>query len=153
MAEQQYTNIGTCIAVSLSDPATFDQAGFEALSDYQDIGQITTVAERGALAEKPTVAFLKTGVQQYFLGTVDYGSYAVTIVPSFADGGQDLIRDHVVGTDKGDNVTIRETDPAGNIRYSQGLVSDYRYSEASPSATATVNFTISQNTTYVEVEA
>lgn len=152
MADQNNSNIGYLLAVSTSRPATEDEAGYGALT-YTDIACVTSIGERGEQAQTPTLTCLSDGIEQHVLGTRNFGQFAVTVLPRNSDAGQDIIRAHVRGSDRAQDITFRETDSVGNLRYYQALVTNYRLSEATAETIETATFQISANTQDVIVES
>jgi hypothetical protein len=84
------TAAGSALAISAGTPATFDAAGYAALT-YTEIGQIDKIGTLGSSFAKVEFTPLK-GAKQKHKGSVDYG----TLQPSFAidptDAGQTLLR-------------------------------------------------------------
>lgn len=153
MAEQTGTNIGTKLAISTALPSGTTVSDYESLT-WSNIGQIISIGERGQQVDDLTVEYLVDGIRRHRKGTIDYGVFDVVIEPSFADAGQDALRAHIESVaNSGNDVAIRETDPAENVRYYQALLANYRYSEATPGTNKTVTFQIRANTAFITDEA
>lgn len=84
------TSAGTTMSVSASLPATYDAAGFGALS-YTAIAEVTDMGQVGKVYTKVThnpVADRKT---YKFRGSYDNGTIALKMARAFSDGGQTLL--------------------------------------------------------------
>lgn len=85
------TALGTTVKISASVPATFDAAGYAALS-YTKIGSVENVGAFGTTQEIVTFTDLETGILQKFKGTKDGGSPSITIAQDTDDAGQILLK-------------------------------------------------------------
>lgn len=115
------TAAGTALAISAATPATFDAAGYGALT-YTEIGNIEKIGAIGASFAKVEFTPLK-GPKKKFKGSVDYGSLQPSLAHDEADAGQTLLR-----TAANDLVTLysfKVTYPDGAKRFFQGRVFGY----------------------------
>lgn len=84
------TAAGSALAISAATPATFDVAGYAALT-YTEIGQIEKIGSLGATFEKVEFKPLKGPVQKH-KGSVNYGALQPSLAHDEADAGQTLLR-------------------------------------------------------------
>jgi hypothetical protein len=112
------TAAGSTLAISVAAPATFDAAGYAALT-FTDIGLIEKLGSLGSSFAKVEFKPLK-GPTQKFKGSVDYGSLQPSLAYDDTDAGQVLLRTAA------DNPTalysFLVTYPNGAKRYFQGRV-------------------------------
>jgi len=84
------TALGATLKISASVPATYDAAGYAALS-YTKIGSVENIGPVGVTQEIVTFTDLETGILQKFKGTKDGGSPSITIAQDTDDAGQILL--------------------------------------------------------------
>lgn len=84
------TAAGTVLAISVASPATFDAAGYAALT-YTAVGNVSNVGAFGAAFAKVEFQPLNAGKLK-LKGSVDYGTLSPTIALDPADAGQTLLR-------------------------------------------------------------
>jgi len=85
------TALGATLKISASTPATYDAAGYAALS-YTKIGSVENIGAVGVTQEIVTFTDLETGILQKFKGTKDGGSPSLTIAQDTDDAGQILLK-------------------------------------------------------------
>lgn len=111
------TAAGTTLAVSIASPATYDAAGFAALT-HTEIGGIEKIGAIGAVFAKVEFQPLK-GPKDKHKGSPDYGSLAPSMALDDTDAGQTILRTAANdGTSK--LYSFKVTYPTGTIRYFQG---------------------------------
>lgn len=117
------TSTGLIVAVSAATPATFDAAGFAALS-YTTVGGITGVSAFGAVAAVVESNPLATGVVEKYKGFVNWGSVTLDSDYDPDDAGQAIFEDAVedIGTGGAafDPVSLKLTYQTGAVRYLYG---------------------------------
>lgn len=113
---------GTALAITAAAPATFDEAGYEALT-YTEIGEIEKIGTIGATTAKVEFTPLKGGKQKH-KGSTDFGSLQPSLAHDDEDAGQTLLR---TASEPGNNAkySFKVTYPDGAIRYFQGRVFGY----------------------------
>jgi hypothetical protein len=115
------TAAGSALAISAGVPATFDAAGYAALT-FTEIGQIEKIGSIGATYAKVEFQPLK-GAKQKHKGSVDYGSLQPSLAHDDADAGQTLLR---TAADAATALyAFMVTYPSGAKRYFQGRVFGY----------------------------
>ncbi|MFN4062340.1 MAG: hypothetical protein ACK4IA_16525 [Paracoccus hibiscisoli] len=115
------TYIGAVIAASAGAPATVDAAGFAAKT-YSVVGKITEWGEVGDQSEDVTETTL-AGRTFHANGALDGGSVPFTILIDGPDAGQAILR---TNNNTNDEVSVRITDPDGQIVYYHGKVASLR---------------------------
>lgn len=132
------TALGLTLAVSAGEPATYDIAGFAALT-FIDVGDVETVPEFGGSSQVIEFINITTGLVQKFKGSFNAGSLSVNLGRDITDVGQIVLKDGAVPTDN----TVHSfsfTETGGDIIYVTGIVTSYtvNYSDANSVTKATV---------------
>jgi len=110
--------IGGFMSVSAATPATFDAAGYVALT-FTDVGEASEIPENGAAHAVVTFTPLKTGIDNKFHGALNYGSITIPMGYDSADAGQIILLAALASKDA---ISFRETRSDGSIRYKMGKV-------------------------------
>ncbi len=84
------TAAGSTLAISIATPATFDTAGYTALT-FTEIGGIEKLGALGASFEKVEFQPLK-GPKEKYKGPIDYGALQPSLALDSADAGQTLLQ-------------------------------------------------------------
>lgn len=127
------TSAGSVLAISAAAPATFDEAGFEAL-DFTEIGEVTNIdgnigrtygkAEHKPLASRATVK-LKT--------SYDSGSANVQMAMDRGDAGQQLAETALTSDD---SVSFCLTEQDGAKIYWRGMVMGFPFTTGNTESVA-----------------
>lgn len=144
------TAAGSALAISASQPATEDEAGYTALT-YTEIGGIETIGSFGS--EFTLVEFqpLK-GPTQKHKGSVNYGSLNPSLAHDEDDAGQAILRtaaEDASSTLYSFEVTLSD----GATRYFQGRVFGYPENVDGANSILMANPTIEISTVIVKVAA
>lgn len=116
------TNAGTILGISAGNPATFDEAGFEALS-FTPIGEITDIGGNfGRVYAKVEHKPLATRATQKFKGSYDSGSGTVTLALDKNDAGQ-VLAAAALTSDAAYSFKLTRQD--GTVRYFQAMVMSF----------------------------
>ena len=121
-----FSSVGTLVAVAAADPATYDAAGFGALT-YLSCGEVAEVPSFGAEAALATHTPLKTGIVAKRRGSINYGSLTLTMAYSDADTGQAALKtagDAIPGVDS--TVSVKITLKNGDIQYFTAQVMSFK---------------------------
>lgn len=116
------TTAGTVISASASLPATYDLAGFAALS-YTAVGEITEIGEYGKEYNIVTHTPLATRRTQKLKGSYNEGSLALQMAYDSADSGQTIL---IAALDSDASISFKITDQDGTVDYFTGKVMSYR---------------------------
>lgn len=144
------TAAGTALAISAASPATFDAAGYLALT-YTEIGQIEKIGAIGATTNKVEFTPLK-GPKQKHKGSSDFGALQPSLAHDDEDAGQTLLR---TASEPGNNTLYswKVTYPDGAIRYFQGRVFGYPENVDGADTIIMANPTVEIETVIVKVAA
>lgn len=119
---------GSTVSVVKGAPATYDAAGYDALT-FVKVGEITSLSPFGGTATVTTNIPLETGIVDKHIGSIDYGQLALTIAADSADAGQLLLKAGFDGADKGLEYSIElslATSTGTNvIRYTSAKISSF----------------------------
>jgi hypothetical protein len=86
------TSAGTTLAIVATSPATFDEAGFEALAPYTTIGEITSIdGDIGRVYNLVTHNPLATRATRKYKGSYNSGSVTIALALDKDDAGQILL--------------------------------------------------------------
>lgn len=142
-----FTSAGTTISLSAAQPATYNEAGYEALT-WTVIGGVTDL---GALPKK-----MHEIVTQYFVasrgavkmkGGYDLGSQTITYAVTPADPGQDLVD---TANESDAKYSVKVSNPNVGEIYAQALVAagELSYGDVNSPVTqaATLHYTIVSDT-------
>ena len=94
-----FTSTGTVMGVSAAPPATYDEAGFVALT-FTDVAEVVDMGEFGAVYNKVDHAALERRNIVKRKSMVDYGSMAVQLGRDTSDAGQLLLVSGADGANK-----------------------------------------------------
>lgn len=107
------TMAGTTLAISAGVPATYNEAGYEALT-YTEIGEITDVGTHGKTHAETKVNTLGSAGVQKIKGSFDLGNKSVKLAVSSDDSGQVLV---MTALDSYANYAFKQVYQNGDIDY------------------------------------
>ena len=145
-----FTSTGTQYALVAGAPATYDQAGFEALT-FVDVAEVTDVGEYGAAYEVVTHNPLGTGRTVKRKGTVNDGSLQLSLGRDPSDAGQTLIIAGVDGANKNDVFSHKVTLQDGTVQYFTGQVFSYTTNVGSSNQIVSASTVIELDNQIIEV--
>jgi len=120
MADVQ-TSAGTILSVSATAPATYDQAGFAALT-FTTIGEITDMGEFGKTYNLVTHQPLATRRTVKRKGSFNDGALSLQLARVPDDVGQVVLQ---AGLDSDDSYSFKVVLQDGEIQYFSGQVMSY----------------------------
>lgn len=141
------TSTETRLFVSATLPATYDAAGYNALT-WTEVNEVTTIPAYGATVELVTHQPLKTGVTEKYKGFKNYGSVAAEAAYESADAGQDILRANVNAFT---NIAIKIQYQDGSIDYTAGQVFSSTKAAGSANSIVATSFQLEFNKPIVEV--
>lgn len=116
------TSAGTTLGISAGQPATFDEAGFEALT-FSSIGEVTDIQGNvGRTYNVVTHMPLATRATQKYKGSYNSGSATITLATDADDAGQVLVA-AALTSDTAYSFKITRQD--GSVRYFQAMVTAF----------------------------
>lgn len=147
------SSVGTAVSVSANAPATYNEAGFEALS-WSLVGELAELPAFGAEAALATHTPLKTGIVAKRRGSLNYGSVALTMAVSDADTGQTVLQDAAeaaAGTDA--QVSVKVVLVNGETQYFTAQVMSYKVNVGNADAITMAEVTLEIDNSVVKVAA
>ena len=131
------TSAGTTIGISASQPATYDAAGYEAVT-YTTIGSVTDLGEiPSRVYELVTLYYVASRGQSKAKGGFSLGSQSITYALDADDTGQALVD---TATDSDAEYSVKISHPVLGDIYAQALVmgGPKTYSDVNTAATRTI---------------
>lgn len=147
------SSVGTVVSVSNSSPATYNSAGFAALT-WTACGELAELPSFGAEAALATHTPLATGIVAKRRGSLNYGSVALTMAVSDDDGGQTILQDAAeaaAGTDA--QVAVKVVLVNGEIQYFTAQVMSYKVNVGNADAITMAEVTLEIDNAVVKVAA
>ena len=122
-----YTSTGARLYVSASQPATEDQAGFEAIVDWVEVAEVVDMGEFGGSAEVVTHAPLNSGRTIKRKGTINDGQMALQLGKDLSDAGQAALKSGFDGANRAvvhSWKIVHPTAPDGSVltQYNRGQI-------------------------------
>lgn len=118
------TNAGTALAIVASSPATYDEAGFDALT-YTNVGEIVSLGEHGGTTALITHNPLDTRRTNKFKGSINDGSMTMGLGLDLSDAGQQVLYAGALGANIDADHSVRITYGDGSITYFTPKVMSY----------------------------
>ena len=145
------SSVGTVVSVSTTAPATYNSAGFAALT-WTACGELAELPSFGAEAALATHTPLKTGIVAKRRGSLNYGSVALTMALSDDDGGQTILQDAAeaaAGTDA--QVSVKVLLVNGEIQYFTAQVMSYKVNVGNADAITMAEVTLEIDNSVIKV--
>ena len=117
------TTAGTTLKILSGAPATYDIAGFTALT-LITIGEVESLPEFGGSSQIGTFNAIDTIVTAKYKGAFDPGDLSITVARDIADAGQIIAQAGALPTNNVSH-SCSLTDSAGIIVYFTALISSY----------------------------
>lgn len=115
------TSLGTTYSISAAEPATYDEAGFAALT-FTEVAGITNLGGFGPTFDDVTDTPLKTGITEHRKGGADYGEFEPAMSYDTDDAGQVLFISGVDGAERDTVFSHRVELQDGTIFYVTGQI-------------------------------
>jgi hypothetical protein len=137
------TVAGVTIGISASQPATFDEAGYEALV-FTNIGEITDGGEHGRTYAEVTHNPIDSRGTQKFKGSFNEGNKTLQLALDSDDAGQILLK---TALNSDNDYSFEVTYPNGDIDWFQAKVMSFRKATGGVDSiiTASVDLSITTN--------
>jgi len=144
-----FTSAGTTISVVDSNPATYDQAGFEGLT-YSLIGEVTDLGEFGR--EYSAVTHNPLGDRRTVKrkGSYNDGTVAMTVARVPGDSGQTLL---TTGLDSDDSYSFEVVLQDGTTLYFEAQIMSYTTNVGSVDQITTASVSLEITNDIIEVAA
>lgn len=139
------TSTGMVFKIVAEEPATYDQAGYEALT-WVEVGEVTDIPEYGAQVDVVTHQPLETGITEKYKGFINYGSSSLSLGRDTSDVGQVILKAAVVGAEKNTEHSLGFFYPDGSVEYTTGKIFSYTSNPGSANSIvgSTVNIEINR---------
>ena len=145
------SSVGTVVSVADASPATYDAAGFAALT-WAACGELAELPSFGAEAALATHTPLATGIVAKRRGSLNYGSVALTMALSDADAGQGILQlaaEAAAGADA--QVSVKVELVSGEVQYFTAQVMSYRTNVGNADAITMAEVTLDIDNSIVKV--
>lgn len=148
-ADTMTLSSGTTVSVAAASPATYNVAGYGALT-YTAVGEVESVGEFGGSATVTQFTPLGTGVVKKFKGSIDYGQMALVVGRLLSDDGQELLKDGFDGTKRYAEHSFKIVDSDGSIIYFTGMIASFsnQVNDANSVTKVSVNIDINNPVVY-----
>lgn len=145
------SSVGTVVSVSANAPATYNTAGFAALT-WSPCGELAELPAFGAEAALATHTPLATGIVAKRRGSLNYGSVALTMAMSDTDTGQTVLQDAAeAGAGQDAQVSVKVELVNGEIQYFTAQVMSYRTNVGNADAITMAEVTLEIDNSIVKV--
>jgi len=145
-----FTSSGTTYAISAGEPATYDQAGFAALT-FTDVAEVTDMGEYGASFEVVSHNPLAARRTVKRKGTVNDGAMSLQLGRDPSDAGQAILIAGVDGAGidvvHSHKVTLQD----GTIQYFTGQIYSYTTNVGSANQIVSAAATVELDNKIIEV--
>lgn len=148
-----FSSVGTIVSVDDTAPATYDAAGFAALT-WASCGELSDLPSFGSESALATHTPLATGIVAKRRGSINYGSVTLTMAVSVSDTGQAILEtkaDSAAGSDALVSVKVELVN--GAIQYFTAQVMSYRVNVANADAITMAEVTLEIDNSIVKVAA
>ena len=145
------SSVGTIVSVSTTAPATYDAAGFGALT-FSPCGELSELPSFGAEAALATHTPLATGIVAKRRGSLNYGSVALTMAFSNTDTGQAILQasaEAAAGQDA--LVSVKVVLVNGEIQYFTSQVMSYKTNVGNADAITMAEVTLEIDNSIIKV--
>ncbi len=147
------SSVGTIVSASANAPATYDSAGFAALS-WSACGELAELPSFGAEAALATHTPLATGIVAKRRGSLNYGSVALTMALSDDDAGQTILQDAgEAGAGVDAQVSVKVVLVNGETQYFTAQVMSYKTNVGNADAITMAEVTLEIDNSIVKVAA
>lgn len=147
-----FTSAGTQYAVSAAEPATYDPAGFAALT-FTDVAEVTDMGEYGPTYEVVTHNPLPTRRTVKRKGTVNDGALTMQLGRDPTDAGQQLLIDGVDGSELDTIYSHKVTLQDGTVQYFTGQIYSYTTNISTINTITSASVTVELDNAIIEVAA
>jgi hypothetical protein len=148
------TSAGSTLGIVAAQPATYNQAGYEALT-FVTIGEITDHSEQGLKYAEVTTTPVATRAVRKYKGSFNGGNKSITLNLDYDDAGQDIAR---LALASDNDYSFAEILQDGSAQYFQAKVMSFvtKVGAADNMVMATMDVAITANSAgliFVEVPA
>lgn len=148
MAADVIQSVGTQVYVSAAVPATYDSAGFGALS-WTEVGEVESLGEYGGSAQISQFVPLATGTVKKRKGSLDYGTSSM-VIGKTTDAGLAIMKSGFDGANKHLIHSFRIVESDGSIGYYTAVIGSYVYSMGDANTVTRINTNVELTGNVVE---
>lgn len=149
MPSNAFTSAGTLLGVENALPASYDQAGYEALS-YDGVGEVVSMGEYGRVYEKVEHKPLGTRETIKRKGSYDEGALTLQLALDPDDTGQTTLK---TARDSDTSVSLKVTLQNGDAQYFTAQVMSYTTNVGSSNQITGASCVLEIDSTPVDVPA
>jgi len=149
VASEARTSAGTSISISLDPPATYDEAGFSALT-FTEIGEVTDLGEFGREYNLVTHNPLSTRRTVKRKGSYNDGAVTMQMARVKTDAGQLVLQ---TGLDTDDSISVEVEYQDGSIDYFSAQVMSYTSNVGSVDQITAASVTLEIDNDIIPVDA
>jgi len=145
-----FTSDGTILSVSAGPPATYDQAGYEALT-FTAIGEVVDFGSGdstyGVASYKPLAT--RTTVKRK--GSVEHSDMTFQMAKDIADAGQVILQTGLDGAEDDTEHSFKIALADGTVQYTTGLITSFSTEIGGADSIVFASLTIARSQGVVEV--
>ena len=119
-------SVGTTLSISAALPATYDKAGYDALS-WTLVSQIGSIPSFGGTAQVTEWIPIDTGVVNKKKGSLNYGDMTLPLAQVLSDAGQIMLKSGFDGANKSQPHSVRISNPTIGTFNFTAEISGYTY--------------------------
>ena len=116
------SSVGSTLHAVATAPATFDSAGYAALT-WVAVGEIKGIPAFGKSRNSLTFTPLASGAMQKYAGITDAGKISLEFLSNTDDAGQIILK---TGVSSSAAISIKVTSQNGDVYYFRALVLSYK---------------------------
>ena len=143
------TTAGATFGIVASSPATYDAAGFGALT-FENVGEIVSLGEHGATYALVTHSPLDKRRVQKFKGSVNDGSMPLALGMDIADAGQAVLVGGADGANVDTEHSVEVVYQDGSIEYFTCIVMSYTRNPGTIDQVIGANVTVELNNKIID---
>ncbi len=144
------TIAASTFSVTTTLPATVDEAGFDALADWKEVGEVSNAAGHGDEYTEVTYDVIGTRRTRKLKGTVNGGTETYTFADDITDVGQIELK---AGLASDANVAVMEVWQDGTIEYFLAKVMSFAGTGGGPNTVRERTCTLGIDSEVIEVTA
>jgi hypothetical protein len=126
MVDNINISVGTELHISAQEPATYDKAGFAALS-YTEVGEVGDIPQFGGTAQIAEFTPIKSGTVNKAKGTINYGSSNINLATVFSDAGQAMMQSGFDGANRNVVHSVKLVNAKIGTVYFTAMISSWQY--------------------------
>lgn len=134
--------VGTTLGVVLGEPATYDAAGFGALT-FADVAEVSEIPQLGGSGTVAEFIRLASGVVSKQVGSINYGEITIPMAAVWSDAGYAALKAGFDGTNARKVHSFEIAHPTVGTLYFTGVISGVQYTPGDANTAYTNSVTVS----------